>query len=86
VMGEARQHDRMQSAIQLTVAAPVETVAHDLAGRGGTGVTPASAAKAASERIRPRCDQDTRICAAVIAPTPGCAKSSGAKRLTSSST
>jgi len=37
----------------------------------GMGLTPARAAKAASERSRPACDQLTSTWAALIGPTPG---------------
>ena len=43
----------------------------------GSGATPASRAKAASERTRPWCDQVTISCAATIGPTPGSSSSSG---------
>ncbi len=43
----------------------------------GKGLVPASAANAASERIRPGCDQLTQSCAATIGPMPGSASSCG---------
>ena len=43
----------------------------------GSGATPASRAKAASERTRSWCDQVTISCAATIGPTPGSSSSSG---------
>ena len=48
----------------------------------GTGATPASRAKAASERTRPWCDQATISCAATIGPTPGSSSSRGASART----
>jgi hypothetical protein len=37
----------------------------------GIGLAPANAAKAASERSPPACDQLTSTCAALIGPIPG---------------
>ena len=48
----------------------------------GIGAAPASRAKAASERTRPRCDQATISCAATIGPTPGSSSSCGASART----
>ena len=79
------KHDGVQGAVELAVAAAVEPVADGLAAARGDRAAPASAAKAASLRIRPGCDQLIRIWAAVIAPTPGRASSSGAAAVTSSS-
>jgi hypothetical protein len=49
----------------------------------GSGAAPARAAKAASLRQRPRCDQDRVAWAAVTGPTPWRSSKPGAKRLTS---
>jgi hypothetical protein len=46
----------------------------------GMGLAPASAAKAASERSRPVCDQLTSTWAALIGPTPGSSSSHGRDR------
>ena len=46
----------------------------------GSGATPASRAKAASEPTRPRCDQVTISWAATIGPMPGSSSSSGRAR------
>jgi hypothetical protein len=51
----------------------------------GIGLTPARAAKAASERRRPACDQLTRIWAALIGPTPGSSSRQGVTAATSRS-
>ena len=48
----------------------------------GIGATPASRAKAASERTRPWCDQVTISWAATIGPTPGSSSSLGASART----
>ena len=44
----------------------------------GIGAAPASLAKAASDVIRPWCDQERTSCAAACGPTPGCTSSCGA--------
>jgi hypothetical protein len=44
----------------------------------GIGAAPARRAKAASELIRPWCDQERTSCAAAWGPTPGCSSSCGA--------
>jgi hypothetical protein len=49
------------------------------------GLAPARAAKAASERSRPACDQLTSTWAALIGPTPGSSSSHGATAATSRS-
>jgi hypothetical protein len=49
----------------------------------GMGLVPARAAKAASERNRPACDQLTSTCAALRGPTPGTSSSHGAAACTS---
>ena len=48
----------------------------------GSGATPASRAKAASERTRPGCDQVTISCAATIGPSPASSSSWGASART----
>ena len=47
------------------------------------GAAPAREAKAASDRKRPGCDQELRSWAAVMGPTPGSARSVGARAWTS---
>ena len=49
---------------------PPAAVAHGATGAGGDRVVPARAAKAASPRTRPRCDQAQSRMAAEIRPTP----------------
>src|SRR5947208_2042026 len=44
----------------------------------GIGAAPASLAKAASDPIRPRCDQESTSWAAACGPTPGWSSSCGA--------
>ena len=48
-------------------------------------MTPAKAAKAASDRSRPACDQLIRICAALIGPMPGSSSNHGVTAATSRS-
>jgi hypothetical protein len=69
----------VQGAVQLAVAAAAEPLPRRWPEEAGTGATPASRAKAASERTRPRCDQATISCAATIGPTPGSSSSAGAR-------
>jgi hypothetical protein len=53
--------------------------------QAGMGLAPASAAKAASERSRPACDQLTSTWAALIGPTPGNSSNHGMTAATSRS-
>ena len=54
----AGDDDHVQGPVELAVAAAVEAVADRLAGGGGARRCAASRAKAASDPIRPRCDQE----------------------------
>jgi len=58
----------VQGSVEPTVAAAVEAVADRLAGGGGDRCAAARRANAASEVIRPRCDQERTSCAAASRP------------------
>ena len=65
--------DGVQGAVELAAAEAVEAVSVGAADDTGTGAVPESMPKAASLRMRPAWDQDSRICAALSAPRPGSA-------------
>ena len=73
VAAHAVDGDDVQGAVELAVTEAVEPVPVGAAGGAGTGAVPDSIAKAASLRIRPAWDHDSRICAALSAPMPGSA-------------
>jgi hypothetical protein len=68
-------HDGVQGAVELAIAEAVEAAPGDAPEDACSGLTPARAAKAASERHRPGWDQATSRCAAQTGPTPGSASS-----------
>lgn len=55
----AVEHDDVKGAVELAVATAAESVAGREAALAGSGATPASRAKAASELTRSWCDQVT---------------------------
>jgi len=57
VVGHAGDDGRVQGTVEPPVSAAVESVAEGVARGGGYRLTPARAANAASERMRPACDQ-----------------------------
>ena len=74
----AVEDDGVQSAVELAVAAAAEPVADGLTAGGWDACDAGEAAKAASERTRPGCDQATSRWAATVGPTPGSSSSAGA--------
>ena len=76
------EDDGVQCSVELAVAAAAEPVRVVWPEEAGIGATPASRAKAASERTRPLCDQLTISWAATIGPTPGSSSSLGASART----
>jgi hypothetical protein len=75
VVAQPGQHDRVQSAVRLAVARGFSRCLMTCPEEAGIGLAPASAAKAASERSRPACDQLTSTWAALPGPMAGSSSS-----------
>ena len=79
VVGEPDQGDGVEGPVELAVAGPVEPMAGDLPGGSRDWGHPPALRTRPRDRSRPACDQPNRSCAALIGPTPGCARRSGAR-------